>query len=385
MTEPGPTGPPAPADLERESYLRLAARLAWRGHGGAEPNPMVGCVIVSPAGTIVGWGYHRRCGGPHAEIEALRRAGAAARGAVVYVTLEPCNHAGRTGPCAQALIDAGVDCVVIAREDPNPPAAGGASALRDAGIDVVCCCGCREAVAVSDPFVHRVRTGLPWVVAKWAQTLDGRIATRTGESQWISGVASRRLVHRERGRVDAILTGIGTVLADDPLLTAREVRVRRIARRVVVDPDLRLPPDSRLATTADEVPTLVACAGDAIEQRSGAAALLRERGVEIVGLPSDAADVPLDALLRELVRRHDVTNVLVEGGAGLLGRLFRANLVQESWVFLAPLLLGDDEAMTGVRGLETPRLADATRLALRSVRRRGDDLVLRYGAGGRSP
>ena len=188
-------------DIARNpDLLAMAARLAVRGRGGAEPNPMVGCVIVSRAGEIVGWGYHRRCGGPHAEIEALRRAGARAAGATAYVTLEPCNHTGRTGPCSEALIEARVGRVVYARADPGVPAGGGAERLRAAGIDGELCATCADAIAVSDPYVHRVRNGLPWITAKWAQTADGRIATASGESQWISNPASRRLVHRRRGQ-----------------------------------------------------------------------------------------------------------------------------------------------------------------------------------------
>src|SRR5262245_42932667 len=200
------------------AHLRTAARLALRGRGGVEPNPMVGCVIVSapPRSEVVGWGYHRRVGGPHAEIVALRRAGPKARGGTMYCTLEPCSHVGRTPPCTAAIIEARIARVVTARRDPNPIAAGGLDCLRDAGIAIEGTDACEAAIAVSDPFAHRVRSGLPWVIAKWAQTADGKVATRPphNESQWISSEASRMLVHRERGRVDAIVTGIGTVLRD---------------------------------------------------------------------------------------------------------------------------------------------------------------------------
>ena len=236
-------------------YLHIAARLALRGHGGTEPNPIVGCLIVSPRDEIVGWGYHRQCGQAHAEVHALGRAGPRAAGATAYITLEPCNHFGRTPPCTEALIKAGVAKVVIARRDPNPIAAGGLDRLREAGIEVVIADDCELAMRITDGFARRVRSGLPWVIAKWAQTLDGRIATGSGESRWISNEASRRMVHRERGRVDAILTGIGTVLSDDPLLTARDVRIRRVARRIVIDPHLKTPLDAKLVQTADRFPT----------------------------------------------------------------------------------------------------------------------------------
>ncbi len=361
-------------------YLSMAARLALRGHGGAEPNPLVGCVIVAAnGGAIVGWGCHRQCGGPHAEIEALDRAGAKASGATVYLTLEPCNHIGRTGPCTDALIEAGVASVVYARAEPDAVAAGGADRLREAGIDVKLVPGCRAAVEVSNPFVRRITTGLPWVVAKWAQTLDGRIATRSGESRWISNAASRRLVHQKRGRVDAILTGIGTVQADDPMLTARGVTRRRVARRVVIDPGLEISPGCRLVTSTAEAPTVVACGEDRVDADPDRVRALKGEGVEIIAVPRTGTELPLDDVLRELVLRYQTTHLMVEAGAGLLGRLFRDGLVNEAWVFVAPLLFGDDEALPCVRGLTIDTLTDGCRLELWNVRRRGDDVVLRYG------
>lgn len=360
-------------------YLNMAARLAARGHGGAEPNPLVGCVIVDDRGETAGWGYHRRCGGPHAEIVALGRAGTRAAGATAYVTLEPCNHHGRTGPCTEALIEAGVARVVFARADPDPAAGGGAERLRGAGVDVQVVEGCRPAVDVSGPFARRVRLGLPWVTVKWAQTVDGRIATRSGRSRWISGAASRRLVHRERGRVDVVLTGIGTVLADDPRLTARNVRRRRTARRVVIDPGLRIPHSCRLVAGAREAPVLVVCADTEIAARPREARALEDAGVEVLPVAADAGEIPLETVLRELVTRYDATHVLVEAGAGLCGRLLRDGLANELWVFVAPLVLGDEHALPPAAGLVAEDVADARRLELRRVRRRGDDVLLVYG------
>lgn len=362
-------------------YLRIAARLALRGHGGAEPNPLVGCLLVSPRNETVGWGYHRKCGQAHAEIVALNRAGGRAAGATAYVTLEPCNHHGRTPPCTEALIAAGVKRVVIARRDPNPIAAGGLDRLRDAGIEVVIADHCDQAMRITDGFARRVRAGLPWVIAKWAQTLDGRIATRTGQSQWISNPASRRLVHRQRGRVDAILTGIGTVLSDDPMLTARDVRVRRVARRVVVDPQLKTPLESKLVMTANEFPTTIACLTSTAESRADIATEMRAAGVEVVGIDHEGADpgeLPLGALLRELVERHETSNIMVEAGPGLLGRLFAQHLVNDAWVFIAPLVLGDEQATPCISGLTTPQLTAGTSMRLLNTRRRGSDLVLHY-------
>lgn len=377
-------------ESEDLKHLRHAARLALRGHGGAEPNPQVGCVIVSgepggPAGTgeseggqVVGWGYHRRCGGPHAEVVAIGRAKEKAKGATLYCTLEPCDHTGRTGPCTLAIINAGIRRVVIARRDPNPVAAGGLDRLRAAGIEVEVNDGCPEAIAVSDAFAQRVRSGLPWVTVKWAQTIDGRIATREGMSQWISGEASRRMVHRERGRVDAILTGIGTVLKDDPLLTARGVRRRRVAKRVVIDPRLEIPTDSKLVATADQAPVIVACDEALAGESSSRAEELASRGVELIGLPVSGGELPLGSLLRELAARHDVTGIVAEAGGGVMERLFEQRLVNEAWVFIGPLVLGDRSA-PGMMGDRSPRgLDEALKWRLESVRRRGEDVVLRY-------
>lgn len=357
----------------------MAARLALRGHGGAEPNPLVGCVIVAAHGEqVVGWGYHRKFGGPHSEIAALNRAGSKATGATLHSTLEPCNHTGKTPPCTEAIIAAKIARVVVARRDPNLIAAGGLDRLRAAGITVQVIDDCEQAIAVSDPFAHRVCSGLPWVTVKWAQTLDGKIATRPPESdsKWISSEVSRRMVHRERGRVDAILTGIGTVLADDPLLTARNVRVRRVAKRIVIDPQLKIPPDSKLVQTAREVPTIVAC--DALMLERETASVLRRRGVEIMGFSMHDNELPLPQVLRELVSRFDVTNVLVEAGSGLMSRLFRQKLVNEAWVFIAPTLMGDDEAPAALGGFDIKRISNTLRLRRIASHVRGGDIVGRF-------
>lgn len=367
-------------------HLRAAARLAWRGHGLVEPNPMVGCLITAADGDIVGRGYHRTFGGPHAEIHALRMAGNRARGGTCYVTLEPCHHAGKTGPCSEAIIEHGVARVVIGQADPNPTAAGGAQRLRDAGIETVLTNQCPEAKAVSEPFVHRVRTKLPWVTVKWAQTLDGRVATRTGESQWISGPASRLLVHRKRAKVDAILTGIGTVLSDDPMLTARHVRCRRTARRVIIDPKLDIPMDSAIARSAEVIPTTVACLADAREQAADRVHRLLDRGVEVCDFPADhGGGLPLRPLLHQLVSAYDATNVLVEAGPGLISRLCTGGLAQELWTFTAPMLLGDVEAMSPLHGRDAARLTERIELELLELRQRGGDVCARYRVKGPEP
>jgi len=378
-------------------HMRHAARLALRGHGGAEPNPMVGCVIVDAHDTVIGWGLHRRCGEAHAEraaLESARSAGHSTRGATVYVTLEPCLGSGRTAPCVDALIDAEVARVVHACRDPHPKGRGGADALRAAGIAVELLSDCEEATALSAPFRRRVVDGRPWIVAKWAMTIDGRIASSSGDSQWISNPRSRAAVHRERGRVDAIITGIGTVLADDPRLTARSVRRRRVARRVVVDPQLRLPDECALLRTLDDAPLTIACATSLAD--GGRAASLRSLGVEVLALPDDRSDSPVDRglagqahstlrtpldlqpLAEHLATAHHATVCLVEAGPRLVGSLIAQELVDEAWIFVAPRLLGDAAAIPSVDGLAAPRMTDASRWSLVDVRRRGEDVMLRY-------
>lgn len=313
--------------------MRRAARIAWRGHGGAEPNPLVGCVVLDASGRPVAEGYHRRCGGPHAEVEALARAGDRAKGGTAIVTLEPCNHHGRTGPCSQALLRAGVARVAYACADPNPAAAGGAAVLRAAGVEVIHL-PCPEASDATEPFLRRVRTGRPWIVVKYAQSSDFRIAGRPGDPRWISSEASRRMVHRERGRVDAVLTGMGTVLADDPLLTPRGVRARRTPLRAVWDPRLCLGDDRALVRTAREHRTVVGCDRRAHAAATERAAALESHGVQVV--PSDG----LDGFLAKLGMLGCAT-VLVEAGPGLVRQLADAGLVDDLWIFTAPYAIGD--------------------------------------------
>lgn len=371
---------------EARAMLDLAARLALRGAGDVEPNPMVGAVIVRPGDSppqdrILGMGHHRVFGDRHAEVEALAdcaRRGRDPAGATVYVTLEPCNHQGKQPPCTEALLRARVGRVVFARPDPNPVSTGGAERLRQSGIPCEVDSSSPLAFGISDPFVKRITTGLPWVIAKWAQTIDGWIATRTGESRWISGPAARAKVHRVRSRVDAVVTAIGTVLADDPLLTPRLGRPpRRIARRVVIDPQLEIPLESRLVQTAAHTPLIVATTQSALVRRGAAARNLAAASVDVLAAATDGA-IPVEDLLRRLVRQHDVTNVLVESGAGLLGRLFAADLVDEALVFIAPKLLGDNGSIPVARGRELQRLADARLFRVARVRRLGEDVMLRY-------
>ena len=358
------------------TLLGRAVRLAARGHGGAEPNPMVGCVIVDARGEVISEGFHRRCGGPHAEVDALAAAGERACGATAIVTLEPCAHRGRTGPCTDALRTAGIARVLYAVADPNPLAAGGGAQLSAAGIqaELFPHDGARELVL---PFVKRVQTGLPWISAKWAQSIDGAIALANGDSKWLSCGRSRRLVHRERGRVDAVLTGIGTVLEDDPMLTPRGVRVQRMPRRVVFDPDAETPVDARVCDGAARTTLLVRARLDHAAQLRLAA--LRARGVDAIELGEGDR---LEPALRTLAA-DGVATVLVEAGGGVVGRLVSEQLLDEAWVFVAPLIVADALAQRAARGVDRLVLAEIPRGRLLSTRRRGEDALLHFRFGQR--
>ncbi|MEQ8786918.1 MAG: bifunctional diaminohydroxyphosphoribosylaminopyrimidine deaminase/5-amino-6-(5-phosphoribosylamino)uracil reductase RibD [Pirellulaceae bacterium] len=340
-------------------FMRRALELASRGRGYVEPNPMVGCVIVagegSTAGDVVGEGWHRQFGGPHAEIEALRIAGSRARGATMYVTLEPCSHHGKTPPCCEAVVSAGVARVVVAQEDPFPEVAGrGIRTLREAGLHVEVGVAEVEATTLNAPYLKLLSTRRPWVIAKWAMTLDGKIATSAGDSRWISGGASRAVVHELRGRVDAILVGSGTAHTDDPLLTARPPGART-ALRIVVDSRASLASTSRLAATAREIPLLAAVGREAPEKER---LRLQELGCEVLSCDGATHADRLAQLLDELGRRR-MTNVLVEGGARLLGTCFDMRAVDEAHVFVAAKVFGGQSAPTAVGGEGVPRVADA--------------------------
>ncbi len=373
-----------PSTLDRD-MLQVAARAAARGMGHVEPNPMVGCVIGRDDGTVLGVGHHRRFGDRHAEVEALRHCamrGHSPRGATAWVTLEPCNHQGKQPPCTGALIEAGIARVIVARPDPNPVSTGGAERLRTAGIEVRFTDACPEAVRISDAFIMRILHRRPWVIAKWAQTIDGCLADASGSSQWISGERSRRGVHRLRGRVDAILTGIGTVLADDPLLTARGVPRRRIAMRIVIDPGLRIPEVGTLVQTIDQAPLMVVTTPEAAAEQRVKAAALRRAGVALLELPrAGGGAILLRPLLEQLAAEREVSNVLVEGGAGLLGALARESLLDELRIHIGPTLLGDPAGLAPVAaavGGVTVGLSDAAKYELCSLRRRGADALLVY-------
>lgn len=343
-------------------WLDRAFDLAERGRYSVSPNPMVGAVIVR-GGRVVGEGFHRRAGGPHAEVAALRRAGPAARGADLYLTLEPCVHQGRTPPCAPAVIAAGVRRVVVASSDPNPIVAGrGLSALRQAGIEVHFAPASwrRRAAEQNEKFFTSIAAGRPFVLAKWASTLDGRIASAAGESRWITGEAARHRALLLREEYDAVLVGAGTVSADDPLLTRRLGRNPTSPHwRIVLDGRLRIPERARVLRGPGK--RLVATAVSAEHPK---ARRLIERGIEIWSLPARRPGaVDLERLLRELARAG-VASLMVEGGAETLWSFFHAGLVDRVAAFLAPRVMGGDRARGSVGGKGfalpgTPRLSDA--------------------------
>ncbi len=351
-----------------EFWMRRALAEAERGRGSVEPNPMVGAVVVRD-GAAVGIGHHARFGGPHAEVFALRQAGEAARGATLHVTLEPCCHHGKTPPCTDTVLAAGISRVVVAMSDPFPRVAGGGLAiLKAAGIQVEIGVEAEAARRLNAPYLKRLKTGFPYVIAKWAMTLDGKIATAGGDSVWISGERSRALVHELRGRMDAIVVGIGTALADDPQLTARPPGPRT-PTRVVLDSAARLPLDGKLATTAREIPVWVAVTRRAPVERVEA---LRALGCEILDFPGEGP-VPVELLLGELGRRG-ATNLLVEGGSQVLGAFFEAGQVDEVEVYLAPLIEGGSHGFTPVAGSGVSKMTEALRLARQEINVVGSDV-----------
>ena len=353
---------PSAADHE---FMARALRLAELGLYSSTPNPRVGCVIVKD-GVVVGEGWHRRAGEAHAEIHALQAAGDQARGATAYVTLEPCSHHGRTPPCADALIAAGVSRVVAAMQDPNPQVSGrGLALLRNAGIVTDCGVLGSEAQELNIGFVSRMTRGRPWLRLKLATSLDGKTALENGASQWITGPEARQDGHRFRARACAILSGIGTVRDDDPLLNVRGVETERQPLKVVLDSRLELPLNAKLLEGGG---VLVACAID-VAARSAA---LRQRGAEILCLPNPEGKVDLPELMMELGRRG-INEVHVEGGSRLSGALLVAGLVDEFLIYLAPCLIGHAaRGIFNIPALES--LADKAQLSIRDLRMLGSDV-----------
>ncbi|MGA8806070.1 MAG: bifunctional diaminohydroxyphosphoribosylaminopyrimidine deaminase/5-amino-6-(5-phosphoribosylamino)uracil reductase RibD [Solirubrobacterales bacterium] len=363
---------------QEASYLRRALELAEGGRGRVSPNPLVGAVLVRDD-SVIGEGFHAELGGLHAEraaIDECRARGVDPAGSTIYVTLEPCAHTGRQPPCTEAILEAGISRVVYASEDPTDKASGrGPGMLRDGGIEVELANGPEAAAArlLNQPFRKRARTGRPLVTYKAAMSLDGRVASPTGDSRWISSVESRELVHRWRAECDAVAVGIGTALADDPLLTARLEGDARQPTRVVFDSGARLPLTSALVTSIDQAPLILICAPEAASARRDG---LERAGAEVIVATGRNDQARLEAALDEL-GRHEIQDLLVEGGPTFAGALFDAGEIDQVRLFIAPVFIGAAEARAALEGTGAMRIADGVRPLATSFEQIGEDMLVR--------
>jgi diaminohydroxyphosphoribosylaminopyrimidine deaminase/5-amino-6-(5-phosphoribosylamino)uracil reductase len=363
------------AATERDlKHLSRAIELATRARGRTSPNPLVGAVVVK-GDRIVGEGYHEAAGEPHAERMALAACTEDPAGATMYVSLEPCAHHGRTPPCTEAIVEAGLKRVVIASDDPTEKASGrGLGILRDEGlrIDVVDGEVAQAARLINQPFRKHARTGRPLVLVKYAMTLDGKVATRTGDSKWISSEASRARAHRWRAESDAVAVGIGTALADDPLLTSRVDAVARQPRRIVFDAEARLPVTSQLVESSAEAPVILICSRAASRTHTQS---LVSAGVDVVTVSGENESARVAAALDELGAR-DIQSLLVEGGPHLAGAFLDADEVDELRVFIAPVITGGRQARPAVEGEGVATIAEAARAMATEVERIEDDVLV---------
>lgn len=363
--------------MDHPYYMRRALDLARRGEGYTSPNPMVGAVVVKD-GRIVGEGYHQAAGLPHAEVNALDDAGDKARGAILYVTLESCNHTGRTPPCTEKIIRSGIDTVVAAMDDPNPLVAGGGHAVLEAqGIQVHRGVYAAEARRLNEAFVKYISTGRPFVTLKCAATLDGRIATRTGDARWVTGPASRLQVHRLRHAVDGIMVGINTVRADDPSLTTRlPADVQPTPRdpvRIILDSRLSISENAGILRLDSEAVTLIICA-DSVP--ADARDRIERPGVEVVAVPTGSdGRIDLAALMKYLGDRN-ITSLLIEGGSQVIAAAFTAGIVDKALFFYAPKILGGDDGVPICAGPSRDSMADSIRLTDVRTQRFEDDLLV---------
>lgn len=368
-------------------YMKRAIELAELGRGWTNPNPVVGAVIVKD-GAIIGEGYHARYGGLHAERNAIASLTQPAKGATIYVTLEPCCHYGKTPPCTEAILEQKIARVVIGSRDPNPKVAGkGVKILRDAGVLVEEDFMREECDKLNPVFFHYITTKMPYVVMKYAMTADGKIATRTGASKWITGEAARMKVQELRHRCMGIMAGIGTVLADDPMLNVR-IEGKKSPVRIICDSRLRIPPDSQICKTANQYPTIVACG---IEEDAAAdlprQAVVRElehRGVQVLFVPDGNGRVDLKRLM-QILGDQGIDSILLEGGGELNDSALQAGIVQEVKVFLAPKLFGGRDAKSPVAGTGVELPQEASALILERAEPIGEDLLLEYRVHDRMP
>ena len=356
---------------EDERYMQKALELAQRGRGRVEPNPMVGALVVKD-GNVLAEGWHECFGGPHAEVVALERAGTQARGATLYVTLEPCAHQGKTPPCVEKIIGSGVKKVVFPLIDPNPLTSGkGRQGLLEAGVEVMEGVLEKEARRLNAPFFKLMTTGMPYVIAKWAMSLDGKTATYTGDSRWVSSKESREHVHKVRSQVDAVIVGINTVLRDDPLLTSR-IPGGRNPKRIVLDSQARIPMDCKLLKSLAESEVIIATTPSAPGER---VETLRKAGCGVVLLEGDEQGVnPVEFL--KVLGQWKFTNVLLEGGGSLTASFFEKGLVDRVMVFISPKIIGGVEAKTPVGGKGVASIEESLKLKEIQVTRFSEDILI---------
>ena len=355
--------------MNDEIFMREALRIAKNAEGRTSPNPLVGAVIVKD-GKIIAEGWHRQAGTPHAEIHALNMAGELAKDATLYVTLEPCSHFGRTPPCAKSVIEAGIKRVVASMADPNPRVAGnGFEMLKKAGIEVEVGILADEARKLNEVFIKWIKSGLPFVTMKFASSLDGKIATFSGESQWISDFESRKFTHHLRDINDAILVGVGTILTDNPNLTTRLVEGKNPVR-VIADSNARTPLDSNVVVDKS-ARTMIAVTENAPLEKVFA---LKNSGVEII-ICGDGEYVDLEFLMQELARR-EITSVLVEGGGTIHFSMLKAGLVDKIYAFIAPKIIGGENSLTSVAGMGFEKLSEAVELKDFTAEKLGEDILL---------
>lgn len=359
--------------MDDEHYMKMALELAEKGRGCTSPNPMVGAVVVKD-GTVAGKGWHKAAGLAHAEVNALEDAGESCRDATLYVTLEPCNHYGRTPPCTERILSAGIKRVVIAAEDPNPKVTGGGAAyLRRQGVEVTTGVCSRAAERQNEAFFKFIQTGRPFVVLKWAATLDGRIASRTGDSKWVTGPAARSFVHELRHYADGIMVGIGTVRADNPSLTTRlEGRKGIDPHRIILDSKLSVPEDAKVlqSDSNSDIIIIFNSAGN-----SGKLERLEKNGVKAVQAPIKDELIDLSAVL-DILGGMNITSLLIEGGGRLMGSALRSGIGDKAYFFYAPKILGGSDGVPVCSGPGPESMAECRRLREVEVRRFEDDILI---------
>jgi len=358
--------------MDDEYFMKMALDLAKKGQGYTSPNPMVGAVVVKD-GKVKGSGYHQSIGLAHAEVNAIEDAGSQTKGATLYVNLEPCNHTGRTPPCTRKILEAGIRRVVFAMEDPNTKAGGGAAFLKSHGIEVLAGVCEEPAKKLNEAFVKYVHTKRPFVILKCAATLDGRIATRTGDSRWVTGEKARRFVHQLRHAVDAILVGIGTIHADDPSLTTRlDSDTGRDPVRIVLDTHLSISPDARILQLESNSDTILVTGNRVAGSKKRA---VEKKGVRIIELPAKNEGIEMQPLLDRL-GQMDITSLLIEGGSRVIASALSSGIVDKVYFFYAPKILGGDDGIPMCRGPGPERMKDCIRVQNIHLQRFDDDVMI---------